>query len=73
MSSTNQDVSRVVILTMAFQHSNFAFVKLITILTQQYHGIDLKRFWWGDQMMEKIGMHCTLSINKPLPMNLLHS
>jgi hypothetical protein len=46
MNSTSWNVSKAIVLTMTFQHSNSTFVKLITILTQKYQGINLKRFQW---------------------------
>jgi hypothetical protein len=41
-------------------------MNLTPILKRQFHGVNLKKIRWGDQIMAKISMLYALNINKPL-------
>jgi hypothetical protein len=43
------------------------YLKLTSIMWQQFQGVNLRKFWWEGQMMAKINMPFVLSINKTLP------
>lgn len=57
--------SRWLFLMWYFNINNSTFMNLTPILKKQFHGINLKNFGWGDQMMAKIGMLYALYTNKP--------